>query len=110
MDSYEKLRGLLCLARQIDRKLSPWQDVVQVARHPPADPGRRFPTVFARMLISDEPIPTVEELRIKRQHPHQEFDIVELKTWCELRIRDEFSSTEFVPVFDLDLRPASEFE
>ncbi len=79
MDDYEKLRGLLAVAKQIVNVFE--NRVAHIAQHDFADSG--IPAVFRDVVLGSQEVPTVEALRESRSAPQHVFDIVVLRKFCE---------------------------
>jgi len=79
MDDYEKLRGLLAVAKQIINGFG--NRVAHIAQHDFAE--MEIPAIFRDVVFGEQEVPTVELLRESRPAPQHVFDIVVLRKFCE---------------------------
>lgn len=82
MQNYEKLRGLLLLAREIRRQHEGKQEVLR---------DTEFPAEFIQVIHGQREVPSLEELQTLRPRPQHLFDAVVLKTHCEQQISQRYS-------------------
>lgn len=78
MQTYRKLRALLLLAREINRKLG--QQIVQSAQSDLTE--SRIPDDLKAMIKPDGIVAEIEDLVVLRPQPHGVFDCVLLESWC----------------------------